>query len=207
MDRAPNAKAPSAAASQVMSQAPALEGWGATHAVAIAVTPIATPPHPGTAVKDAAFSMVSRMKRRSSTACVCSGAGRRRRERTGRAQGMSGFIPERKILVKYFVIQSNIQRTIEFDPGMRRSLSNSLAEPQPLAEVGHLANVVAFVQRQEGDLSTDLPVQCHALGNRYRQRIRRCIRERDSKSARHFIPNWKELVNPRVLAVIRQLGA
>src|ERR1017187_9380096 len=190
-----------------MSQAPALEGWGATDAVAIAVTPIATPPHPGTAVKDAAFSMVSRIKRRSSTACVCSGAGRRRRERTGPAQGMSGFIPERKIFVKYFIIQSSVQRRIGFDPGMRRSLSNSLAEPQPLPEVGHLTDVVAFVKRQERDLSADLAVQCHTFGDRCRQRFRRCIRQRYCQVARHLIPNWKELVDPRVLAVIRELGA
>src|SRR5262249_57471408 len=37
-------------------------------AAMMAVTPIATPPHPGTAVKDEARSIVSRMKRRLSIA-------------------------------------------------------------------------------------------------------------------------------------------
>src|SRR5271157_6502682 len=106
MARAPRAKAHSAAASQVISQALAREGGGARHAVASAVKPIATPPHPGTAVKEAALSMVSRMKRRSSMACALSGVGRKRRERTGPAQGMRVFILEVQNLVKYFVKQS-----------------------------------------------------------------------------------------------------
>ena len=38
------------------------------NAATMAVTPIATPPHPGTAVKDEARSIVSRMKRRLSIA-------------------------------------------------------------------------------------------------------------------------------------------
>src|SRR5271157_1798353 len=116
MARAPRAKAHSAAASQVISQALAREGGGARHAVASAVTPIATPPHPGTAVKEAALSMVSRMKRRSSMACTCSGAGRARRERTDPAHRMSVCIPKIKSFVKYFVIQSTWKR----DPSRRR---------------------------------------------------------------------------------------
>src|ERR1039458_9815837 len=106
MARAPKAKVTIAAANHVMIHDLILEGRGATHAVASAVAPIATPPHPGTAVKDPAFSMVSRMKRRSSMACACSGADRKRRERRGPAQGMCGFIPIEKTVVKYFVIQS-----------------------------------------------------------------------------------------------------
>src|SRR5208337_2548656 len=55
----------------------------ATTAAAKAVIPIITPPQPGTAVKEAALSMVSRMNRKSSMAWVGMGTGLERRERTG----------------------------------------------------------------------------------------------------------------------------
>jgi hypothetical protein len=59
-EQEPAANATSAAESQMVSQLP--QNWrAAVNAAATAVTPMANPPHPGTAVNEPARSMVSRM--------------------------------------------------------------------------------------------------------------------------------------------------
>ncbi len=80
----------------------------ATAAAAKAVIPIVTPPHPGTAVNEAALSMVSRMNRRSSMACVDMGTGLERRARTGPGHAMPEFIQDVLTHVKYFMVQSRV---------------------------------------------------------------------------------------------------
>ena len=57
-------------------------------AAASALMPIATPPHPGTAVNEPARSMVSRMKRRLSIAWVCNETGSARGARMLRTVAM-----------------------------------------------------------------------------------------------------------------------
>ena len=60
-------------------------------AAASALTPIATPPHPGTAVNEPARSMVSRMNRRLSIAWVCNETGSARVARMLRTVAMEGL--------------------------------------------------------------------------------------------------------------------
>src|SRR5206468_10244929 len=69
------AAASPASASQMASQRRDSRGSPAIAAVASALTPISTPPHPGTAVNAPARSIVSRMKRRFSIAWSCSAGG------------------------------------------------------------------------------------------------------------------------------------
>ena len=70
----------------------------ATTAAPKAVIPIITPPHPGTAVNEAALSMVSRMKRKSSMAWAGMGAALECRERTGPAQVIGRLYRQGKCL-------------------------------------------------------------------------------------------------------------
>src|ERR1700730_2531978 len=73
------------------------------------VIPIATPPHPGTAVKDAQRSMVSRIKRRFSIACWrCRGE----RNWDRRSGSMAESIIPVPGSVKYFVAQSHYERRL-----------------------------------------------------------------------------------------------
>jgi hypothetical protein len=69
----------------------------ATHAAATAVDPINMPPTPGTAVKDPARSMVSRMYRKLSMACVWMATG------SGRGLPIAPSIRHRTAGFKYFV--------------------------------------------------------------------------------------------------------
>src|SRR6266404_502069 len=82
------ATATKASTSHTVSQARG-EGWReAIKAAAMAVKPIATPPHPGTAVNSAARSMVSRMYRRWSAARASMGIGSRWGVRSGLTKGI-----------------------------------------------------------------------------------------------------------------------
>ena len=72
MAKAPITAASAASASHIWSQAARVGCIAARPAIASAVTPMATPPHPGTAVNDVARSIVSRMKERLSIARSCS---------------------------------------------------------------------------------------------------------------------------------------
>ncbi len=65
------ASASTEAASQTTSHSPRVPVLCASAVAATAVTPIATPPQPGTAVKAVARSMVERMKDRLSIARAC----------------------------------------------------------------------------------------------------------------------------------------
>ncbi len=67
------------------------EVWSEAMAAApSAVMPMATPPRPGTAVKEPARSMVSRMKRRLSRAWSSMATGVVLRERSGSGSAMTG---------------------------------------------------------------------------------------------------------------------
>src|SRR3979490_3183808 len=87
------ATATKASTSQTVSQARGDDWRDAIHAAPMAVNPIATPPHPGTAVNSAARSMVSRMYRRWSAARASMGIGSRGGVRSGLTKGI---VDERK---------------------------------------------------------------------------------------------------------------
>src|SRR5712692_4116729 len=72
-----------ASPTQIASQPSSRGCRAARKAAARALTPISIPPTPGTAVKEPARSMVSRMKRRLSMACACNATGSRDLVRTG----------------------------------------------------------------------------------------------------------------------------
>src|SRR6266705_643493 len=92
----PITSATTASASQVASHSSTF-GWrAASNAAASAVAPTATCPHPGTAVKAPARSIVSLMKRRLSIARSWSGCG----------CDMSEMLAFGAICVKYFTLQS-----------------------------------------------------------------------------------------------------
>jgi hypothetical protein len=91
--QAPSVTASTASATQVASQAAKSTCWLARTAAPMALTPMATCPHPGTAVNDRARSIVLRMKRRFSMASECSGRG---------TDPMGGKIGRRRGVVKYF---------------------------------------------------------------------------------------------------------
>ena len=94
----PTNTASTASASQIASQRdPCCRD--AIHAAASAVDPISIPPIPGTAVKDPARSMVSRMYRRLSMACAWSAIG------SGRVAAMLIIISGIEELFKYFPVQ------------------------------------------------------------------------------------------------------
>src|SRR5262245_21108197 len=75
-------------------------------AAASAVSPIPTPPHPGTAVKADAPSMVSRIYRRLSIALVCKAGGSSIAARIGRTQPIDSRLKSDRSDVKYFSLQS-----------------------------------------------------------------------------------------------------
>src|SRR5271163_1921580 len=79
------ATATKASTSQTASHARGEVWRAAKKAAASAVIPMATPPHPGTAVNSAALSMVSRMYLRWSAARASIGMGSRLLERRGPA--------------------------------------------------------------------------------------------------------------------------
>src|SRR5262245_25430996 len=68
--------ATTASISQTATQRVVSSGGPEMTAATTALTPINTPPHPGTAVNAPARSIVSRMKRRFSIACAWIGSGR-----------------------------------------------------------------------------------------------------------------------------------
>lgn len=68
IDMAAIAIATPASMNQIVTHTRTSVSAAANHAAASAVSPIATPPQPGTAVNDAAFAIVSRMNRRLSIA-------------------------------------------------------------------------------------------------------------------------------------------
>src|SRR5271163_3579968 len=86
------ATATKASTSQTASQARGEDWRAATKAAASAVIPIATPPHPGTAVNSAAFSMVSRMYLRWSAARASIGIGAVRATRRGPGAAMADTV-------------------------------------------------------------------------------------------------------------------
>src|SRR4051794_33524373 len=87
MAKPPIASAITASKSQVINQP--FGPWKCPIAAAmIADTPMATPPQPGTPVNDPARSMVSRMNRRFSMACVCNEIGSFETARMGWAEAM-----------------------------------------------------------------------------------------------------------------------
>src|SRR5581483_648544 len=71
----PIAAATDASPNQIATHRSELSGGPLTMAVAMAVTPMATPPHPGTAVNSVARDIASRMKRMFSSACEWIGSG------------------------------------------------------------------------------------------------------------------------------------
>ena len=97
MAQPPSPNATKHSPSQVASQARDEGCRAATAAAASAVTPMATCPQPGTAVKALARSIVSRMKRRFSMARSCS----------GRGADMGDNLPAAVVIDKYFVMQSD----------------------------------------------------------------------------------------------------
>src|SRR4029077_13023965 len=92
--------------SQTVSQARGDPCRDAIQAATMAVSPMATPPQPGTAVNSAARSMVSRMYRRWSAARASMGVGGRLEEWSGEEAMTKEKIGHCEDSVKYFVIQS-----------------------------------------------------------------------------------------------------
>src|SRR5689334_7989350 len=81
-------------------------------AAANAVSPIATPPQPGTAVKEPARSIVSRIKRRLSAARSSRGTRTGRGERAGSAGAMDYENTHSPEVVKFFAPQSWKRRSL-----------------------------------------------------------------------------------------------
>jgi len=75
IDQTPMARATMASPSQTARHRGVAAELPAAIVAAVAVAPIIRPPHPGTAVKEPARSMVSRIKRRLSIARACKAGG------------------------------------------------------------------------------------------------------------------------------------
>src|SRR5690242_11268994 len=81
---------------------------------ATAVNPMRAPPQPGTAVKEPARSIVSRMNRRLSAARSSSGTRTGRGERAGSAGAMDYENTREEKVVKFFAAQSRARRSVAF---------------------------------------------------------------------------------------------
>jgi len=84
-----------------VSQRSSVGCWDAMLAAMSALAPIATPPQPGTAVNEPARSMVSRMNRKLSIACVCKETGSARGARMLRTVAMGPIIRDSLYGVKW----------------------------------------------------------------------------------------------------------
>src|SRR5580698_3191213 len=90
-----------ASSSQVASQRSSVGCRLAMAAAASALMPMATPPHPGTAVNEPARSIVSRMRRRLSIAWVCNETGSARAARMLRTVAIGAIIGDSLCVVKW----------------------------------------------------------------------------------------------------------